>query len=417
MEVKVHPHNYERYPQFQSSFYYGSIKSIAATDKYTVTVTLKHRDPSVKYLFAFEGPVFEKKFQDAHKATMGRPGVGIMASGPWKVDSFDPTSGMELTANPHWWGGKVNMQHISVKFFNPGAETTIALAMRSGALDMWTPTNAQAFTAAAGSGVRVQSSASKWSLGVIYMNTRLAPWNDVHVRRAVAYAIDRSQIVKAWNPSAVPTYTTIPPDQLATLGTAAQVKAALKGVPLNMHSVAKAKAELAKSAYPNGFNTTTECVNYGKFPDACQVVAAQLKAIGINMAVNVDDIGKWLGIIITLDKKYGLMLSEYNWPNPDPSGFPGVIFGKTPSGAPSTENGPNYAPPDFEQLIASASQATNKAKRLALYSKYLKVVGSQVPIIPEFLDSFSIALVRKFSWPGFNQLTYGGPFALYIKSS
>jgi peptide/nickel transport system substrate-binding protein len=58
------------------------------------------------------------KFFEAHKSTFGNPGTLIMGTGPWELDSFDPTSGAELAANPSWWGGKVPIQHISVKIFS-----------------------------------------------------------------------------------------------------------------------------------------------------------------------------------------------------------------------------------------------------------------------------------------------------------
>ena len=57
-----------------------------------------------------------------------------MGTGPWEIDSLDPTKGAELSANPHWWGGKVPIQHISVTFF--GSETSEALAFRAGEIDI-----------------------------------------------------------------------------------------------------------------------------------------------------------------------------------------------------------------------------------------------------------------------------------------
>jgi peptide/nickel transport system substrate-binding protein len=44
---------------------------------------------------------------------MGNPGLLIQGTGLWKVDSVNPTGGLELSANPHWWGGKVPVQHES----------------------------------------------------------------------------------------------------------------------------------------------------------------------------------------------------------------------------------------------------------------------------------------------------------------
>jgi peptide/nickel transport system substrate-binding protein len=86
--------NYARSPGSKTLFAFGRVKSVDATDKYTVTVTLSRPDASFKYSPSYEGPIFEKSFQDAHKATMGNPDVLIQATGPWKVDSFDPTRGL-----------------------------------------------------------------------------------------------------------------------------------------------------------------------------------------------------------------------------------------------------------------------------------------------------------------------------------
>ena len=79
-----------------------SVKDVTATDPYTVTVTLKYPYAPWSAQTTGQFPIFEKKFQDEHKTTMGRPGVLIMGTGPFKIDSFDPTTGLELSANPHW---------------------------------------------------------------------------------------------------------------------------------------------------------------------------------------------------------------------------------------------------------------------------------------------------------------------------
>ena len=58
---------------------------------------------------------------------------------------------MELAANPNWWGGKVPVQHITVKFFS--SETSEALAMRAGEIDVAFPTNGTSFASAFVAGV------------------------------------------------------------------------------------------------------------------------------------------------------------------------------------------------------------------------------------------------------------------------
>jgi peptide/nickel transport system substrate-binding protein len=393
--------NYVRYPQFASAFAFNSVKSATVVDKYTVAVTLKHRDPSWPYVLAFEAPIFEKAFEQAHKGTFGQPGTLIQASGAYKVTSFDPTSGETLVANPSYWGPKPQFAKIQITFFND--EQSAALAMRSGSIDAYNATDPVAFQATAGGSVDVLSVPAAFSLGVFPMNWKVAPFTDIHIRRAVAYAINRVDIAKSFNPRAVPSDLFIPMAQLLTLGTQAQVNAALKIVPRYPYDVAKAKAEMAKSSKPNGFTFNNECVDYGKIPQECQVIAAELKAIGITMTNQVLDVGKWLSIILG-PKTYPATITEYGWPNPDPSGMVGVIFSYV-NGQPSNEDDANWAPPAFQQLMKQGLNETNKLKRLAIYAKVLKLINTDVPALALFDDTYSLALSNKFSWPSFNELS------------
>src|SRR5262249_11332070 len=160
----------------------------------------------------------------------------IMGTGPWKIDSYDPTTGGELSANPRWWGGKVPIQHISVKFFSD--ETSMALAFRAGDIDVCFPRDGRAF--ASTSGAKITASVPQDAEGYFTMNTRIAPWSDVHVRRAVAYAINRADFVKAYGGFSTPVTTFIPPAGLLQIGTKSQVDRLVKSLPQYPYSLAKA---------------------------------------------------------------------------------------------------------------------------------------------------------------------------------
>jgi peptide/nickel transport system substrate-binding protein len=127
--------NYDRAAGSQVAFAFNGVKSITATDPYTVTVTLAKPEASWQYVPAEETSyIFEKAFQQAHKSTFGQPGTLIMGSGPWEIESFDPTKGAVITANPHWWGGKVPIQRVNFTFY--ATETSEALAFRAGEIDL-----------------------------------------------------------------------------------------------------------------------------------------------------------------------------------------------------------------------------------------------------------------------------------------
>jgi ABC-type transport system substrate-binding protein len=93
----------------------------------------------------------------------------------------------------------------------------------------------------------------------------------------------------------------------------------------------------------------------------------------------------------------------------------GVIFSYV-NGQPSNEDDANWAPPEFQALMKQGLQSTNKLKRLAIYAKVLKLINTEVPALALFDDSYAVALLNKWSWPGFNELATNGPWPNYIKA-
>ncbi len=90
--------------------------------------------------------------------------------------------------------------------------------MRAGDIDIDTGVaTPRTFAATAGTGVALLTVPSPAYIGSFTMNTQVAPWNDVHVRRAVAYVLDRANIITAQGGYAVPSYTLIPPQSLRTI--------------------------------------------------------------------------------------------------------------------------------------------------------------------------------------------------------
>jgi peptide/nickel transport system substrate-binding protein len=377
--------NYQRHPTSTTSTRFQSVRDVKPLDKYRVQVTLKYPDQMWLRQLAWTGTIFEEKFFLEHKGTMGNPGVLIQGTGPWKVDSWDPTRGMELSANPNYWGGKVNIDHITTRII--ANETAMALAFRAGQIDVAFPGNGSAFAATANTKV-VGFPAPNMSN--ITMNVTVPPWNDVHVRRAVAYAINRTDYIKASGGYITPGETFVSRKQLLTLGSAAEVDKLLKSLPSYPYSVAKAKEELAKSAYPNGINATTDVAGSS---DAALYVVGALKEVGINLKLNVVPIGVLLASLQT--KTLGFLLGGAGQINPDPHINVSRLLGKIniPAGGLNTAR---YAPPDLEPVILECRTAANRAKRLACYGKLLNRLLVDAPYVVIGYPQNKIALSSKF---------------------
>lgn len=396
--------NYERYPGAITQYAYKSVKSISAIGRYSVRIVLRHPDASWAYVPAeYVSEIFERHFQLAHKATFGHPGTLVMGTGPYETTSFDPTSGAELSPNPHYWGRKPNIRHISYKFFSN--ETSAALALRAGAVDLvplvGDPT---AFRATSG-GAQIVSSPS-CSEGFFSMNTSAPPWNDIHVRRAVAYALNRNDFISNIGGYATPITTLIPPVQLQVLGSKARVNALIRRLPQYPYDLAKARAEMAKSAYRHGFSAPLPAVQYQNYAPGSQIIAGALAKIGIKLNVQVEPIGQWSSDISGAPaKRPAVFIGGSGCNSPDPSFYPSTYLGSQGI-VQGGYNLASYGPPAVDTLIAKAAASERRSKRLALYGQLLKRLATDLPYIPLYVKDGNLGISSRFSWPSYTSEWY-----------
>jgi peptide/nickel transport system substrate-binding protein len=391
-----------------------SLKSITATDPYTVTVKLSQPDAAwaVVPTGAMMG-IFEKKFYEEHKSTFGQPGTGVMGTGPWSITSYDSTTGAQLTANPHYWGGPVKIKNITWTFY--ANETSEALAFRAGNLNVAFPTENQSFASTAGTTLLTAPGSTQE--GDFVMNTLTAPWNNIHVREAVAYALDKPGLISANGGYASPISTLITPTMLDELGSPAQVSAALSSLPTYSYSLAKAKHQMAESPYANGVNVTLAVQNTPSYVNVSQAIVSQLAAIGIHATLDVEQVAAWTAQFTGGERT--AIPSQYVTNGAD-SLDPGEGFNYFIGSANATAdnwNGTNWSTPAVDKLIAEGFTTATSAARLNVYKQLLDQFAENVPFVPLFLEDGTVALTSQYTWPSFDSFYLeAGPWALGIES-
>ncbi|MFB6892204.1 ABC transporter substrate-binding protein [Kitasatospora sp. NPDC056327] len=119
----------------------------------------------------------------------GTPAVG---SGPYTLESVQPGVSATLVRNPSYWGAKGHADKLVYKVL-PDTDSRYQ-SLRSGDTDLvWTETAAQ-YRQAPGDGLRTATGPG--STSTVLINTRAAPFDDVRVRRALQYAVDRAAVEK-----------------------------------------------------------------------------------------------------------------------------------------------------------------------------------------------------------------------------
>ncbi|MGA8355164.1 MAG: ABC transporter substrate-binding protein [Solirubrobacteraceae bacterium] len=395
------------------SAYWEDMSSVSAQGN-SVVVKLKRPNASWLGLMAYSSQVFEKA--DAEKVgekALGTPGYPLIGTGPWKIDSFKPEASVELSRNPYWTGPKQPAEKISITIFKE--ESATSLALRSGAIDgTFIILAPKVFTSLPGNQELSAPGATTMLLG---MDTEKPPFNDVHVRRAIAYAIDAPAIAKAlFGDQGSPLQTILPPSILAYLGTPSQVKEMLSEVPKYEFNLAKAKEELAKSAYPHGFTTelqaqTAERSNVLFF----EALVPYLAKIGIKATVHEihnDEVAGWL------TKKTTAAISEEGAAFPDPESIflqflPASEISPPGSGA----NFARYKNPAVDKLYKEQSEALNPATRRQLMGKMLTIIANEAAYVGLLTHTWVGWLSEKYVFPSFSWWATFGPWALDVKKA
>src|SRR5215470_7058186 len=376
--------------------FFGSVKSMTATAPNQVTIKLKGPNPFFRYSLAVT-PIGEKAFWSQHLKDIGTPGVMNMGTGPFKFVSFTPDQGVTLARNDGYWGKKPSIQNLNLKFITD--PNTLLLAIRSHQVDgtFKVPQDQIGqYKSLSGIGVSLvpEQLAAYYSLDV-----EDPPFTDIHVRRAMAYATNKTGMVKAvLRGYGQPAPTMPPPQQWGDLMSQAKVRSLYASLPQYTFSLAKAKAELAKSADPNGFTTTVT------FPDAhpelgkaLLVLAQDLKSLGITLNVKQVPISQWLNKLYTHPKPMGMQVGNWSVDYPDPADALSLIY-PSANATKNSFNTANYKSPQMDALIAAQNKSVSSSGRAAIIAKALRLAATDVPYVPLWYQEFAVALNSKYRY-------------------
>ena len=182
--------------------------AVTAIDDYTVEFVLSEPSgvfvPSLVRLYVVnEDLVRENTLEEGSFGDNGDYGKDFLltndaGSGPYQVDEFRVAEELVMTRFDGWWNAENFNANAAdeVRFIGTTESATVRALMSDGELeisDQWQ--GVQAFESLEEmDNVRVQAFPSMTSFYYM-MNTRLAPLDDVHCRRAISWAFDYEQAV------------------------------------------------------------------------------------------------------------------------------------------------------------------------------------------------------------------------------
>ena len=390
--------------------YFNSVDTIQATSQSQVTIKMKTADPLFIYALTLSGTngIVSKRFYEAHGGPLGAD-IGTapnmtMATGPYRFSQFQANTSVELQRNEAYWGPKPAAKTIRFhEIVDPG---TRLLAMRSGDIDgSFSVPLDQVSAWKSISNVTVLSAPSSL-VGYFDFDSKTPPWNDIHVRRACAHALDKKGLVNAvLGGHGTVAESVVPPIYWNGLLPQTEIDAIYATLPQYPFDLGQAKAELAQSSVPKGFSWTVSYINsQPALGLAAQSLSQNLKQIGIDLTVKEEPTGQWFDEI---SKHFGGIIADYGFGVvPDPMDNIKLHFDSSNAVVPDGPNDSNYSNPDVDALIQEAFAESDPHQRAQTMAKILRIVGDDLPELPYWFQDTVMAIKDKYVIKNFGDKTF-----------
>lgn len=256
---------------------FSNIVSVETPDEKTVCITLKESSSSFMAILS----TVEAAIVPADAADLQTNPIG---TGPYKFVSRSLQENVELERFDDYWGEPGQIKNITLKVLADA--DSIVMNLQGGAVDLVARVST-AQAAELGSGFTVLEGTMNL-VQALYLNNAVEPFNDERVRQALCYAVNKQEILDFVSDgkgtpvgsSMFPAFGKYYMDELNGLYTT---------------DIEKAKELLADAGYADGFTFTMKVPsNYQQHIDTAQVVAEQLKQIGVTAKIELIEWETWL---------------------------------------------------------------------------------------------------------------------------
>ncbi|MBQ4381953.1 MAG: ABC transporter substrate-binding protein [Oscillospiraceae bacterium] len=239
----------------------------------TVTITLK--EPMVEFAAYLTCAIIPRDYADQATAPIG--------TGPYKFVSRSAQENVILQAFDDYWGAKPKIRNIRLRIIENG--DSLLMSLKSGAVDM-----ASHLTSTQVKGLGDGFDIVQGNMNLVqalYLNNVRAPFDDIRVRQALSYAIDKHEIINHvfdgyGSPLGSSMYPAFSKYFLPEL------------TDYYKTDVQKARDLLKEAGYENLSFRITVPSNYQPHMDTATVIVEQLKRAGINASIEPVEWETWV---------------------------------------------------------------------------------------------------------------------------
>lgn len=354
------------------------LAGVRAAGPRTVVFTLREPDATFLALLtlSFAAPVCPSMGSAVDTRARATP----CGAGPFRLASFDPESGVRLVRfEGYHVPGRPYLD--AIEWLTVVPPQTQRYRFEEGSLDVLrelSTSDIARFEADPRWRGHFEWVAGK-TTNALFLNTEVAPFDDVRMRRAVQLALDPSFLPLVRAEVAV-TDRVLPP----------AVPGPPRDEPMRAHDLGRALGEMAKAGYPfdpaTGKGGYPHELEYLTLPDtfeqqAAEVYVQQLAKIGLRLRLKLVPFASYLA---NVSRRRATTMGWAGWSAdfPDPSNF----FEPTLSSRAVQDEGSTnvafFSNEELDRLLVEARRERDHGRRMALFRRAEEIVRDQAPWVP-----------------------------------
>lgn len=371
------------------------IDRISTPSKNVVVFRLKQRyAPFLTWLDEDNGAIIPKHLYEGTDPLTNPVNLRPVGTGPFKFESYSPGDRVVLVRNPAYF--KAGFPRLDKLVFRNMPSAQAAQAFDAGEVDVYlfpSGPDAQRFLNRPGITVTERGREGAARVVPLILNNRKSPFDDVRVRRGMAYALDTDFIART-----------------AYAGVLRPAKSSLTRfipwaytpkVQQYPHNVDRANALLDETGVKRGTNGVrfrTSLIYDAGFARQADLIKSQLGDVGIVVDLKLMDMNSWVRKLY-IDKDFDMGYTNFTHPADPDVGYKRIYVCSNYVKAPFT-NGSGYCNEQVDTLFDQAAAELDQKKRGDIYKQIQRKLASDVPVIP-LVDGIGPWVFRSSEFRGF----------------
>jgi peptide/nickel transport system substrate-binding protein len=367
---------------------YSAVQTVRTHGPYQVQFVLNSPWSALPSFLAYYAPVLPKHIfqgQDPFNLTSFNKQHPI-GTGPYRMTKYVPGESITLTANPTYFGPKPKIKRIV--FHIIPQPTTEVSSLLSGSLSYINETDVQLLAPLEGNSNFIIQKNADQTYYYALLNTAVAPFDDVRVRQALEYAIDKKGMIQAL----------LKGEGLVATGPIAPLQKAFYDPHVQQYPYDPTKAVqlLQQAGYQKGSDGTltkdgkpfTIDFTAGQIRflvPASELIQADWQKIGIKVNLKVLDWNTYIQQVV-VQRSYQASFAWWSTP-PDPDAAAYYACSAAKAGF----NISAYCNPKLDSIMNAGRKATKTSDRKKAYDQMQVFMAQQLPLLYLFYPySFNV---------------------------